>query len=84
MRVDFDDVRPSLTPVDTLGESSWPVDGKIIRNDQGNDLATREEDEFSSDSDRRWAEAYWAAKMDHLWYGIPSWRENRIFTVGSL
>lgn len=84
VRVDFDDVGLSLTPIDTLSKSGWPVNGNTIWGGEGNRLAAREVDKLGGDSDGWCAEAYLATIMGHLDYVILAGRENGVFPVGSL
>lgn len=84
MRVDLDDVSLSLAPTLALRKSSWPIDGKVVWNGEGNRLATREVKKLGGDGDGWRAEAYRAAKMEHLDYGISARRKDGIFAVRSL
>ena len=67
-----------------MGKSSWPVDGKAVRDGEANRLVTREVDKLGSDGDRWRTEANRATIMKHLGYGIPTRREDGIFAVCAL
>jgi hypothetical protein len=84
VRVDLDEVGLSLTPTDALLKSSRPIDEKVIWNGKGGYLVTREIEKLGGDSDGGRAEAYWAAKVEHLDYGISARRKDGVFAVRGL
>ena len=67
-----------------MRESGWSIDRKIGRGLKRSHLATRNVDELCGDSDGRCAKAYVAIKVQYLCDGIPTRREDGVFTVGGL